>query len=69
MKDMFGYICCVIGIVVGVFGLYFDLGWGWSVAAAVIFIYGLLVLRAARRGNDLSPDYDGVAEMDFDFDD
>lgn len=69
MKEMFGTICCVIGIMVGGFGLYYDLGWGWSVAAGVIFTYGLLVIRAARRSNDLFPDYDGVAEMGFDFDD
>jgi len=69
MKEMFGYICCAIGIIVGVFGLYYDLGWGWGVAAVVIFAYGLLVIRAARRGDRLDPDYDGVAEMGFDVDD
>lgn len=69
MKKMFGNICCAVGMLVGGFGLYYDLGWGWSAAAVVIFAYGLLVRRAARRSNELDPDYDGAAEMGFDFDD
>jgi len=69
MKEMFGYICCVIGMIVGATGLYYALGWGWLVAATVIFVYGVLVIRAARRGGDSDLMFNDPTEMGFDFDD
>lgn len=66
MKEMFGYICCVIGLGLGAASLYY--GWGWLAfcGAAVLFIYGVLVIRAARRNNHDDSLFDDAVDIAVD---
>lgn len=68
LKDVLGYLFCAAGIVLAIATWWASLGWGWGVAAVVLFLVGWYFLRSERRSvaESIGDAVDAISDVDLD---